>query len=100
MGLLTSQADIFAPTDPEMIEAVGARIRPELLSPNAPIWTEEEICREASNDEEKKLVLRRLNARKPVNQMYQGPDNLCVDDVNGYIANLSQGQLGLILKIS
>ncbi|KAF5352704.1 hypothetical protein D9756_005858 [Leucocoprinus leucothites] len=91
--------DVFAPTDPEMIKAVGARIRPELLAPNAPIWSEEEISKEASNDEEKKLVLHRLNARKPVNQLYQGPDNLCTGDVNGYVANLQHGTLGLI-KVS
>jgi len=94
------QADIFAPTDPEMIEAIGAHIRPELLSPSAPILTEEEICKEASSDEEKKLVLRRLNARKPVNRMYQDPDNLCAEDVNGYIANLKRDQLGLVQKMS
>ncbi|KAJ3572209.1 hypothetical protein NP233_g3234 [Leucocoprinus birnbaumii] len=92
--------DVFAPTDPEMIKAVGARLRPELLSPNAPIWSEEEISQEASNDEEKKLVLHRLNARKPVNQLYQGPDNLRTGDVNGYVANLQHGALGLIMVSS
>jgi len=94
------QAGIFAPTDPEMIRAIGTHIRPELLSPNAPILTEEEICKEVSNDEEKKLVLRRLNARKPVNRMYQDPNNLCAEDVDGYIANLNRSQLGLVRKIS
>jgi hypothetical protein len=79
-----------------MIQAVGARLRPELLSPNAPILTEDQIDKEARNDEETKIVLHRLNARKPVNQMYQGPNNLRVGDVNGYVANLQRGTLGLV----
>ncbi|KXN88893.1 Tryptophan 2-halogenase [Leucoagaricus sp. SymC.cos] len=88
--------DVFAPTDPEMVKAVGARLRPELLSAGTPIWTEEEIEKEAGNDEETKIVLHRMNARKPVNQMYQGPENLRVGDVDGYVAHLHHGALGLI----
>jgi len=88
--------DVFAPTDPEMIQAVGARLRPEVLAPNAPILSEEEIAEEAQDDEEAKVVLNRLNARKPVNQLYAGPDNLQAGDVNGYVAHLQHGELGLV----
>ncbi len=79
-----------------MIQAVGARLRPEVLAPNAPILSSEQIAKESQNDEEAKLVLNRLNARKPVNQLYAGPDNLQVGDVNGYIAHLQHGALGLV----
>ncbi|KAF9445368.1 FAD/NAD(P)-binding domain-containing protein [Macrolepiota fuliginosa MF-IS2] len=88
--------DVFAPTDPEMIEAVGARLRPELLAPNAPIMSDEDIKKEAQGDEEIETVLHRVNARKPVNQLYQGPSNLQADDVNGLVARLVHGQLGLV----
>lgn len=88
--------DVFAPTDPEMFQAVGARLRPELLAGNTPILTDEQIDREAREDEDAKIVLRRVNARKPVNQMYQGPDNLRVGDVGGYVAHLQYGALGLV----
>jgi hypothetical protein len=79
-----------------MIQAVGARLRPELLETNAPILTDEEINRESQGDDEVRVVLHRINARKPVNKMYQGPDNLQVDDVNGYVARLQLGALGLV----
>lgn len=79
-----------------MIQAVGARIHPELLAPNAPILSAEQIEGQAKDDEEVKIVLNRVNARKPVNKMYQGPDNLQVDEVNGYVARLQRGALGLV----
>ncbi|TFK44724.1 hypothetical protein BDQ12DRAFT_673465 [Crucibulum laeve] len=89
--------DVFAPTDPELHEAVGARLHPELLAPNAPILSEAEITKAvAPGDEDAKLVLNRLNARKHVNTLYKGPDNLQVDSVDGYIANLVHGALGLV----
>ncbi|KAF9451401.1 FAD/NAD(P)-binding domain-containing protein [Macrolepiota fuliginosa MF-IS2] len=88
--------DVFAPTDPEMIEAVGARLRPELLAPNAPIMSNEQIQDEAQGDEEIEIVLHRVNARKPVNQLYQGPANLQAGDVGGFIAHLQHGELGLV----
>lgn len=95
-NIIKFETDVFAPTDPEMIQAVGARLRPEVLAPNAPILTEEQIEEESQNDEEAKLVLHRLNARKPVNQLYAGPDNLQVGDVDGFVAHLQQGALGLV----
>jgi hypothetical protein len=79
-----------------MIQAVGARLRPELLAANAPILTDDEINKESQGDDEARMVLHRLNARKPVNQMYQGPDNLQVGDVGGYVAQLQLGALGLV----
>jgi len=88
--------DVFAPTDPEMIEAVGARLRPELLAANAPIMSNEQIQDEAQGDEEIEIVLHRVNARKPVNQLYQGPANLQAGDVGGFIAHLQHGELGLV----
>lgn len=92
-----STLDIFAPTDPDMHEAVGARIQPELMLPNQPILTDEEISRAVDpDDEDAKLVLHRVNARKPVNEMYKGMSNLRVEGVNGFVAHLERGRLGLI----
>lgn len=89
--------DIFAPTDPEMFQAVGARIRPELMSSSQPILTDDEISRAVDPDDEAaKLVLNRVNARKPVEAMYKGPSNLQAESVNGFIARLEHGRLGLI----
>ncbi len=79
-----------------MIQAVGARISPNLLAPNAPIFSEDRITKESQNDEEAGLVLHQLNAQKPVDRMYEGPGNLQVGDVNGYVAHLQRGSLGLV----
>lgn len=92
-----TRLDIFAPTDPDMHTAVGARLAPELLSPNAPILSEKEIAQVVdSNDEEATMVVHRVNARKAVDTLCRGADDLEVDNVNGYIANLQRGSLGLI----
>lgn len=97
VGLRLIEPDIFAPTDPDMHTAVGARLAPELLSPNAPILSEKEIAEVVDcNDEEATLVVHRVNARKAVDNLCRGADDLEVDNVNGYIANLEHGSLGLI----
>lgn len=79
-----------------MIQAVGARLRPGVVAYNAPILTEEQVAKEAKGDEEAELVLNQLNAQRSVDQLYKGPDNLEVDHVDGYVAHLQHGALGLV----
>ncbi|KAG7442938.1 FAD/NAD-binding domain-containing protein [Guyanagaster necrorhizus] len=87
--------DIFAPTDPQMHEAVGARLGPELCSPSAPIMTDHEIEALAQDDNEAKLVLKEINARKAVHTMYDGPIHVAAESVDGLVLNLQVGNFGL-----
>ncbi|KAG1720058.1 putative halogenase [Suillus lakei] len=62
---------LFAPTDPEMHSAVKARLGPTLTSPDAPVMTECDVDRLIGDaDEEAKIVLKEINARKPIHTMY------------------------------
>jgi hypothetical protein len=81
-----------------MQEAVIARLnQSQLFSPSAPILSDEDIRQKlADDDEEARLVVSRINARKPLNEMYKGPDGLQTNSVNGYTAHLLHGSLGLV----
>jgi flavine halogenase len=48
---------VFSPTDPEMHEAVGARLGPDLIAPEGPIMLDDEIGRAFADDEDAKHVL-------------------------------------------
>ncbi|KAK0451907.1 hypothetical protein EV421DRAFT_1071083 [Armillaria borealis] len=87
--------DIFAPTDPQMHEAVGARLGPELCSPSVPIMTDGEIEDLAKDDNEAKLVLKEINARKAVHTMYGGPIHVAAESIDGLVLNLEVGNFGL-----
>ncbi|KAK0205472.1 hypothetical protein DFS33DRAFT_1383378 [Desarmillaria ectypa] len=87
--------DIFAPTDPQMHEAVGARLGPELCSSSVPIMTDGEIEALAQDDNETKLVLKEINARKTVHAMYGGPIHVAAESVNNLVLNLEVGNFGL-----
>ncbi|KAK0498924.1 hypothetical protein EDD18DRAFT_55561 [Armillaria luteobubalina] len=87
--------DIFAPTDPQMHEAVGARLGPELCSPSVPIMTDSVIEYLAKDNDEAKLVLKEINARKAVHTMYGGPMHVAAEDIDGLVLNLEVGSFGL-----
>ncbi|KAG0702265.1 putative halogenase [Suillus ampliporus] len=88
---------LFAPTDPEMHCAVKARLDPTLTSPNGPIMTECDIDRLLGDaDEEAKIVLSEINARKPIHTMYNPADNFGVEEHFGFKAVLERGKLGLV----
>lgn len=56
---------VFAPTDPEMYEAVGARLDEKLLAADAPVMTPEQISQILSpGDDEAKFVLSESEWRK------------------------------------
>lgn len=89
--------NVFAPTDPEMHEAVGARLQPELISPTGRVMTETDIEKVLDpEDEDAKHVLGEINARKPIHAMYSGPAHLAMEGVNGLIGRMERGSLGLI----
>lgn len=89
--------DIFSPTDPEMHDAVRARFGPELMSSTGEIQPQEALARAVDpTDTDTLLVLNRENARKPVNQLYKGPSNLQIEAVQGFVAHLERGRLGLV----
>lgn len=87
---------IFSPTDPEMHEAVGARVDPSLFSPEGPVMTPEDLDRVLDpTDEDARAVLQEVNARKPVHIMYNATGNFDVEDVNGWKVTVKRGNLGL-----
>ncbi|KAG1762096.1 putative halogenase [Suillus occidentalis] len=87
---------LFAPTNPEMHSAVKARLDPSLTSPDAPIMTESDIDNLLGDaDEEAKLVLSEINARKPIHTMYNPTENFGVEEHFGFKAVLERGKLGL-----
>ncbi|KAG2104374.1 putative halogenase [Suillus discolor] len=88
---------LFAPTDPEMHSAVKARLDPSLTSPDAPVMTESDIDRVLGDaDEEAKIVLSEINARKPIHTMYNPTENFGVEEHFGFKAVLQRGKLGLV----
>ncbi|KAG1812373.1 putative halogenase [Suillus variegatus] len=90
---------LFAPTDPEMHSAVRTRqgLDPTLTSPDAPVMTECEVDRLLGDaDEEAKIVLKEINARKPIHTMYNPTENFGVEEHFGFKAVLERGKLGLV----
>ena len=57
-------SDVWAPTDPEMHASVASRLGPELLSPSAPIFSDEELKQLVDpEDEEEESRLREIIPR-------------------------------------
>jgi hypothetical protein len=80
-----------------MHDAVRARFGPELMSSTGEILSKELLAQAVDpSDVDTLLVLNRQNARRPVNQLYKGPSNLQVEAVDGFVAQLERGRLGLV----
>ncbi|KAG8216212.1 putative halogenase [Butyriboletus roseoflavus] len=89
--------NMFAPTSPEMYESVHKRLDPELLSPMGPILLDSDVDRVISaDDEEAKLVLSKVNARKPIHAMYSATEHFAHELHFGFKAVLESGKLGLV----
>ncbi|KAH7886566.1 putative halogenase [Phlebopus sp. FC_14] len=87
---------IFAPTDPAMHASVASRLDPNLVSPACPVITEDQINQlVAEDDEEAKLVLCEINARKPIHAMYTPTQHFQLESHFGHAAVLKRGHLGL-----
>ncbi|KAF5319307.1 hypothetical protein D9619_008582 [Psilocybe cf. subviscida] len=88
--------NIFLPGDPEMRESVGGRIGFDLLSANTPIMDFNAMEKIAGPDDaETLLVLKQVNARKPLVGLYSALESLQSDVIGGHVARLELGQVGL-----
>lgn len=105
----------FSPTDPEAQAAIASRyvsyapvrqlsvlpvtrVDPELLKPTGDVLTAEEIAKLVDpNDSEARIALEKVNARKPINQMYKPKQNFANEVLLGMNANVERGKLGLVV---
>lgn len=84
------------PGDPEIRESVGGRIGFELLSANQPIIGVNQMEKiVGSNDDEALLVLKQVNARKPLVGLYGALESIQGENIAGFIAQLELGSVGL-----
>ncbi|KAJ7611933.1 putative halogenase [Mycena polygramma] len=84
---------VFAPTDSVMVSNVSKKLGAELISPEAPIMSVSSVMALAGNDEEAKNVLLKVNARKPLAEMY-GCNTAEV--MGGFYVRMELGALGLV----
>lgn len=79
-----------------MRESVGGRIGFDLLSANTPIMDFNAMEKIAGPDDaETLLVLKQVNARKPLVGLYSALESLQSDVIGGHVARLELGQVGL-----
>ncbi|KAF7334715.1 FAD/NAD P-binding domain-containing protein [Mycena venus] len=84
---------VFAPTDVNMVSNVQKKLGSDLVSPEAPIMSVSSVMALAGNDEDAKNVLLKVNARKPLAEMY-GCNTAEV--MGGFYVRMEQGSLGLV----
>ncbi|OCH89293.1 hypothetical protein OBBRIDRAFT_835926 [Obba rivulosa] len=83
---------IFGPTDEAMHASVVARLDPALTSPSGPILLGDAVDKLIGEDDvEGRLVLRKLNARKPIHNMYNPADDFATEVLHGFRAVLEKG---------
>lgn len=74
------------------------RVDPELLKPTGNVLNADEIAKLVDpNDTEARIALEKVNARKPINQMYKPKQNFANEILLGMNANVERGKLGLII---
>lgn len=87
---------VFNPTDPEMETSVRERVPEELLSPSSRIILNDEINKVVgATDEDARFVLKKINARKAIPDMYGGPHQVATEGVDGLFLVAKRGELGL-----
>jgi hypothetical protein len=62
-----------------------------------PEWEVDRLLGDA--DEEAKIVLKEINARKPIHTMYNPTENFGVEEHFGFKAVLTRGKLGLVTDV-
>ncbi|KAJ7075072.1 putative halogenase [Mycena belliarum] len=82
-------------TDPEMEKAVEKRMDPTLMAKDGPIMGPSAVEAAAGDDEEAKLVLRRLNARKAVGTLKAWEPNFRGETFDGFYMVRERGNMGL-----
>ncbi|KAG2002536.1 hypothetical protein CC2G_004719 [Coprinopsis cinerea AmutBmut pab1-1] len=89
---------VFAAADNDIVDEVASRCQPELLSIAAPIFSAEQLNEMIDpNDADAAAVINRINSSKALASMYVGgPQLIESDPVNGFVATLEKGKLGLV----
>lgn len=78
-----------------MRESVGKKIGFDALKATNPVLNVAEIEKLAGPDEDAVMVLKHVNARKPLVGLYEALDVIKTENINGLVANLKRGSLGL-----
>lgn len=79
-----------------MRESVGGRIGFDLLSASTPILDFKAMEKIAGPDDvEALLVLKQVNARKPLVGLYRALESFQGDVIGGHVARLEHGSVGL-----
>ncbi|KAJ6476736.1 putative halogenase [Mycena vitilis] len=84
---------VFAPTDSTMVSKVEKKLGPTALAPDAPIMSVASVMALAGNDEDARNVLLKVNARKPLAEMY-GCN--AAEVTGGFYVRMERGSLGLV----
>ncbi|RXW20299.1 hypothetical protein EST38_g5554 [Candolleomyces aberdarensis] len=89
---------VFAPADNDITQEVASRFRPELLSVAAPVFSAEELGQMIDpEDTDAVAVINRINSAKVLGPMWvKGPALMENEPVNGLVATLERGKLGLV----
>ncbi|KAJ2923818.1 hypothetical protein H1R20_g13275, partial [Candolleomyces eurysporus] len=89
---------VFAPADNDITQEVASRFRPELLSVAAPVFSAEELGQMIDpEDTDAVAVINRINSAKVLGPMWvKGPALMENEPVNGMVATLEKGKLGLV----
>lgn len=90
-------ADVFAPADNDITAEVASRFDPQLLSIAAPVFSPEELNKVIDpEDTDAVAVINRINSAKVLGAMWvKGPSIMENEPVNGMVARLERGKLGL-----
>ncbi|KAJ7092897.1 putative halogenase [Mycena belliarum] len=83
-------------TDPEMEKEVSKRMDPALMATDGPIMGPNSIAAAAGDDEQAKLVLQRLNARKAISGIKGFEPNFRGENFAGFALVAERGNLGLV----
>ncbi|TEB26483.1 FAD/NAD(P)-binding domain-containing protein [Coprinellus micaceus] len=88
---------VFAPADNDTVADVASRFAPELLSIAAPVFSAEELNQVIDpEDTDAAAVINRINSAKVLGAMWvKGPAIMENEPVNGMVARLERGKLGL-----
>ncbi|VDC04875.1 unnamed protein product [Peniophora sp. CBMAI 1063] len=95
-----SAAVVMAPTTPSMHANVTKRLPDSLTDMSSPILPPENIKRiVGQEDDEAFHVLREINARKPIHQMYDVGNHFVQEEFCGMVPCITRGELGLATRV-
>ncbi|KAK0470436.1 putative halogenase [Desarmillaria tabescens] len=87
--------NVFAPTQPETYQAAVQRLG-SLADPDGPLLDTDMIDKLTGTDLDAKHALWKINARKPLQSMYDCKRNFGTEIINGFCVKMEQGALGLV----